>query len=162
MVRALLSMAPQLPSVLAARLCPINDSDHSCNANMQHQGSSEMLSVEVSREVASVLFHFGLKVPESVPSLLGDYPSLISCMLNLITVPDVGSATAGMNYIEMLLRSSKNGDGTPNWLVAVEKADGIQVLEDLQYNTAAPSLLCERAACLVDTFYGEDYGIDDE
>jgi hypothetical protein len=115
------------------------------------------LSLDAKREVAACLFHIGLKVPETLPAMLAGQPGLVAAMLQLISVPDIGCNAAGMNFVELLCRSSGPGGDSIEWLLAVEKADGIQLLEDLQYNTQAPPELCQRAGGLVDTFFGEDY-----
>ena len=74
-------------------------------------------------------------------------------------VADPPTVHAALKFIENVLRHGKHG------VQIVEELNGIEYLETLQYSEGSNDRewqnLCQRAQLLVDEFYGEFYGVED-
>ncbi|GAQ85782.1 Karyopherin (importin) alpha [Klebsormidium nitens] len=76
--------------------------------------------------------------------------------LALVRSPDQEAARLGVQFAEVVLRALPNGRGVK----LVEEADGIDALESLQYH--GNDELRNMANSLVDRYYGEEYGMEEE
>mmetsp|Transcript_16760 Transcript_16760/g.42945 ORF Transcript_16760/g.42945 Transcript_16760/m.42945 type:complete len:128 (+) Transcript_16760:233-616(+) len=92
------------------------------------------------------------------PQLLGQVLSggasgVLAAFLQMVRSQDADACRLGMQFTEMVLRC------VPEGAQMVEAADGIDALEEAQFR-GAPELQA-WAGALVDTYYGEDYGLED-
>jgi importin subunit alpha-1 len=76
--------------------------------------------------------------------------------LALIRSPDQEAARLGIQFVEMVLRALPNSAGVR----LVEEADGIDALESLQFHDNEE--LRTMANSMVDKYYGEEYGMEEE
>lgn len=76
--------------------------------------------------------------------------------LALVRSPDQEAARLGVQFVEVVLRALPNGKGVK----LVEEADGIDALESLQFH--GNDELRSMANNLVDRYYGENYGMEEE
>ena len=74
--------------------------------------------------------------------------------LDLIRVPDVEVARLGLCFTQVVLDLMKGG------VEMVEEHDGIEAIESVQFY--ADEFLSGLSSFLVNKFYGEDYGLEDE
>eukprot|EP00252_Welwitschia_mirabilis_P027722 TRINITY_DN9595_c0_g1_i1.p1 TRINITY_DN9595_c0_g1~~TRINITY_DN9595_c0_g1_i1.p1 ORF type:complete len:550 (-),score=123.98 TRINITY_DN9595_c0_g1_i1:368-2017(-) len=93
-------------------------------------------------------------VPEHLTVLVnrGCLPGFI----NLIKSPDIETARLGIQFLELVMRALPNGQGPK----LVEHEDGIAALELFQFHENEE--LRNMANGLVDKYFGESYGIDEE
>ncbi|CAH1452158.1 unnamed protein product [Lactuca virosa] len=96
-----------------------------------------------------------------IPFLLSDH--LISFVRNgclcgfidLVKSSDLEAARLGLHFIELVLRGMPNGEGQK----LVERADGIDAMERFQFHENDE--LRVMANLLVDSYFGEMYGVDE-
>ncbi|XP_021715746.1 importin subunit alpha-9-like isoform X1 [Chenopodium quinoa] len=118
---------------------------------------------DVRKEVAYVLGNTCVAPTEGSgkPSLIVEHlVSLVSrgCLpgfIELVRSADVEAAKLGLQFIELVLRGMPNGQGPK----LVESEDGIEAMERFQFHENED--LRNMANGLVDTYFGEDYGLDD-
>ncbi|KAK9808864.1 hypothetical protein WJX72_005408 [[Myrmecia] bisecta] len=84
--------------------------------------------------------------------VLGSHSQVLPAFLGLMRSPDMEAAQLGLQFTEMVLRVLPEGPQ------AVEAADGIDAIEELQFK--GPPHLQRLAAQLVDKYFGEDYGLE--
>ncbi|GMH33979.1 hypothetical protein BSKO_01813 [Bryopsis sp. KO-2023] len=80
-------------------------------------------------------------------------PKFLATFMQFMRSPDMEAARLGIQFTEMVLRV------VPGGLEMVEEVDGIDALEAVQFGNA-PAELQRMAARLVDTYYGEGYGLE--
>lgn len=76
--------------------------------------------------------------------------------INLVKSPDLEASRLGLQFLELVMRSLSNGQGPK----LVEKEDGIAALEMLEYHENEE--LRHMANELIDKYFGEDYGLEEE
>lgn len=110
---------------------------------------------DVKREVAHVLFNIAFKEPVGrIPKLVANR-GVVSNMTMLIGADDVAMIALGTRFAKLVLEFCKDGQAR------VEEANGIELLENLQYKSVPPEL-CAEAKVLLDTYFGEDYGDEED
>ena len=87
-------------------------------------------------------------------SVLSPEQKVLEAFLSFMKSPDMEAARLGVRFVEVVLRVIPKGPQI------VEAADGIFALEELQFK--GPEDLQKMAADLVDKYYGEDYGLQDD
>eukprot|EP00899_Mesostigma_viride_P018423 jgi/Mesvir1/26582/Mv16232-RA.1 len=75
-------------------------------------------------------------------------------ILSLIRAPDAEAASLGLRFVELVLRLVPRGPQL------VEAEDGIDAIESVQFHESEE--LRRMSSQLVDTYYGEDYGLEEE
>ncbi|KAL4591975.1 hypothetical protein LXL04_004952 [Taraxacum kok-saghyz] len=121
---------------------------------------------DIKKEVAYVLGNSCVAPPKEesggVPSLLLDHLILfvrngcLSGFIDLLKSSDLEAARLGLHFIEVVLRGMPNGEGQK----LVERADGIDAMERFQFHENDE--LRMMANLLLDNYFGETYGFDDE
>ncbi|KAI5074348.1 hypothetical protein GOP47_0010309 [Adiantum capillus-veneris] len=76
--------------------------------------------------------------------------------INLVKSPDLDASRLGLQFLELVLRGLPNGQGPK----LVEKEGGLAALEVLEYHENDE--LRAMANELIDKYYGEDYGLEEE
>ncbi|KAH7432282.1 hypothetical protein KP509_07G016500 [Ceratopteris richardii] len=76
--------------------------------------------------------------------------------INLVKSPDLEASRLGLQFLELVLRGLPNGQGSK----LVEKEEGLAALEVLEYHDNDD--LRSMANELIDKYYGEDYGLEEE
>ncbi|KAF3779448.1 Importin subunit alpha-9 [Nymphaea thermarum] len=79
----------------------------------------------------------------------------LSGYISLVRSPDIEAARLGLQFLELVMRGLPNGEGPK----LVEKEDGIDAMERFQFHENED--LRNMANKLVDTYFGEDYGLDE-
>lgn len=92
-------------------------------------------------------------IMEHLVSLVGG--GCLSGFIDLVRSADTEAARLGLQFMEMVLRGMPDGEGPK----LVEKEDGIDAIERFQFHENED--LRNMANGLVDTYFGEDYGLDD-
>uniref|UniRef100_A0A803N3W0 Importin subunit alpha n=1 Tax=Chenopodium quinoa TaxID=63459 RepID=A0A803N3W0_CHEQI len=118
---------------------------------------------DVRKEVAYVLGNTCVAPTEGSgkPSLIVEHlVSLVSrgCLpgfIELVRSADVEAGRLGLQFIELVLRGMPNCQGPK----LVESEDGIEAMERFQFHENED--LRNMANGLVDTYFGEDYGLDE-
>lgn len=118
---------------------------------------------DIKKEVAYVLGNLCVAPSDGSgrPSLLLDH--LVSFVRNgclcgfidLVKSSDLEAARLGLHFIELVLRGMPNGEGQK----VVEMADGIDAMERFQFHENDE--LRMMANLLVDSYFGETYGVDE-
>ncbi|KAI3523004.1 hypothetical protein L1887_01057 [Cichorium endivia] len=118
---------------------------------------------DIKKEVAYVLGNLCVAPSDGSgrPSLLLDH--LVSFVRNgclcgfidLVKSSDLEAARLGLHFIELVLRGMPNGEGQK----VVEMADGIDAMERFQFHENDE--LRMMANLLVDSYFGETYGLDE-
>nr|KYP58016.1 Importin subunit alpha-2 [Cajanus cajan] len=119
---------------------------------------------DIRKEVAYVLGNLCV-----APTKGDDKPSLIlehlvslvgrgclSGFIDLVRSADIEAARLGLQFIELVLRGMPNGEGPK----LVEQEDGIEAMERFQFHENED--LRTMANTLVDKYFGEDYGLDEQ
>ncbi|KAL9239284.1 hypothetical protein vseg_013622 [Gypsophila vaccaria] len=75
--------------------------------------------------------------------------------IELVRSADTEAARLGLQFLELVLRAMPNGEGPK----LVEREDGIEAMERFQFHENED--LRNMANGLVDTYFGEDYGLDE-
>ncbi|CAD7695024.1 unnamed protein product [Ostreobium quekettii] len=115
---------------------------------------------DVKKEVAFTLANVCVGSEKEEPdveflqSVISTEHNLLETFLSFMKSPDMEAARLGIRFVEVVLRVVPNGPKL------VESADGIFALEELQFK--GPEDLQRLAADLVDKYYGEDYGLEDD
>ncbi|KAH6797717.1 importin alpha isoform 9 [Perilla frutescens var. hirtella] len=91
-------------------------------------------------------------IVEHLVSLVGR--GCLSGFINLVRSADIEAARLGLQFMELVLRGMPNCEGPK----LVEAEDGIEAMERFQFHENEE--LRNMANELVDTYYGEDYGVD--
>ncbi|XP_028125537.1 importin subunit alpha-9-like [Camellia sinensis] len=118
---------------------------------------------DIRKEVAYVLGNLCVAPSEGSgrPSLILDHlVSLVSkgCLpgfVDLVRSADTEAAKLGLQFMELVLRGMPNSEGPK----LVEREDGIDAMERFQFHENEE--LRNMANELVDTYFGEDYGLDE-
>ncbi|KAH9291301.1 hypothetical protein KI387_043506, partial [Taxus chinensis] len=119
---------------------------------------------DVRKEVAYVLGNLCVvtieKTGESIP-ILEHLTELVDrgCLpgfINLVKSPDIEVAKMGLQFLELVMRALPNGQGPR----LVETEDGIAAMELFQFHENEE--LRGMANGLVDKYFGESYGIEEE
>lgn len=118
---------------------------------------------DVRKEVAYVLGNICVAPTEvsGKSSLIVEHlVSLVSrgCLrgfIELVRSADIEAARLGLQFMELVLRGMPNGEGPK----LVESEDGIEAMERFQFHENED--LRNMANGLVDTYFGEDYGLDE-
>ncbi|KAH9289779.1 hypothetical protein KI387_033896, partial [Taxus chinensis] len=76
--------------------------------------------------------------------------------INLVKSPDIEVAKMGLQFLELVMRALPNGQGPR----LVETEDGIAAMELFQFHENEE--LRGMANGLVDKYFGESYGIEEE
>eukprot|EP00250_Pteridium_aquilinum_P006370 c16313_g1_i1 orf=134-1771(-) len=76
--------------------------------------------------------------------------------INLVKSPDLEASRLGLQFLELVMRGLPNGQGVK----LVEKEEGLAALEVLEYHENEE--LRAMANDLIDKYYGEDYGLEEE
>ncbi|GJR15252.1 importin subunit alpha-9 [Tanacetum coccineum] len=76
--------------------------------------------------------------------------------IDLVRSADIEAARLGLQFMELVLRGMPNGEGQK----LVEKEDGIDAMERFQFHENED--LRNMANQLVDKYFGEDYGLDEQ
>ncbi|KAL3690654.1 hypothetical protein R1sor_004305 [Riccia sorocarpa] len=76
--------------------------------------------------------------------------------LALVKSPDMEAARLGLQFLELVMRGLPGGQGPK----VVEKEDGIAAMEVLQFHENDELRLMANA--LIDKYFGEDYGLEEE
>ncbi|GMP85167.1 hypothetical protein CsSME_00038438 [Camellia sinensis var. sinensis] len=99
---------------------------------------------------------------EAVPLLLRllstepfDIRKEVAYVLDLVRSADTEAAKLGLQFMELVLRGMPNSEGPK----LVEREDGIDAMERFQFHENEE--LRNMANELVDTYFGEDYGLDE-
>lgn len=116
---------------------------------------------DVRKEVAYVLGNLCVAPDESegkAKLLVENLVSLVGrgCLqgfIDLVRSADTEAARLGFQFMEMVLRGMPNGEGPR----LVEREDGIEAMERFQFHENED--LRNMANCLVDKYFGEDYGL---
>ncbi|XP_038902726.1 importin subunit alpha-9 isoform X2 [Benincasa hispida] len=116
---------------------------------------------DVRKEVAYVLGNLCVVPDESegkAKLLVENLVSLVGrgCLqgfIDLVRSADTEAARLGFQFIEMVLRGMPNGEGPR----LVEQEDGIEAMERFQFHENED--LRNMANCLIDKYFGEDYGL---
>ncbi|BBN13805.1 hypothetical protein MPTK1_6g06520 [Marchantia polymorpha subsp. ruderalis] len=74
----------------------------------------------------------------------------------LVKSPDMEAARLGLQFLELVMRGLPGGQGPK----VVEKEDGIAAMETLQFHENDELRL--MANTLIDKYFGEDYGLEEE
>lgn len=112
----------------------------------------------IRKWAAFVLSHFAYnELDDGGKAYLRELASidLVDQFVKLLSVPDVGVVVQAMNFLEVVMMTMP--DTGPRM---VEAADGIAALERVAEITRDAALEA-RAYKLVDSYFGEDYGVDD-
>uniref|UniRef100_A0A9I9D840 Importin subunit alpha n=6 Tax=Cucumis melo TaxID=3656 RepID=A0A9I9D840_CUCME len=118
---------------------------------------------DVRKEVAYVLGNLCVAPNDSdgkAKLLVENLVSLVGrgCLvgfIDLVRSVDTEAARLGFQFLEMVLRGMPNGEGPR----LVEREDGIEAMERFQFHENEE--LRNMANCLVDKYFGEDYGLDE-
>ncbi|RAL45221.1 hypothetical protein DM860_014631 [Cuscuta australis] len=119
---------------------------------------------DIKKEVAYVLGNLcvappseGSRTPELIlehlVSLVGR--GCLSGFLDLVRSVDVEAARLGLQFLELVLRGTPDGEGPK----IVEKEDGIDALERYQFHENEE--LRGMANELLDKYYGDEYGLEE-
>lgn len=112
---------------------------------------------DIKREAAFVLANlcFTRNEPnvEFLQSVLNKEQRLIGGIVSLMQDVDLDAISLGLDFTEVILKSIPNGP------VLVDEAKGIEALDQLHFSNV-PAEIQDFAAELVDTYFGEDYGLD--
>lgn len=92
-------------------------------------------------------------ITEHLVSLVGR--GCLAGFIELIRSADTEAARLGLQFTELVLRGMPNGEGPK----LVEREDGIEAMERFQFHENED--LRNMANGLVDTYFGEDYGLDE-
>ncbi|KAK1273622.1 Importin subunit alpha-2 [Acorus gramineus] len=76
--------------------------------------------------------------------------------INLVRSPDIEAARLGLQFLELVMRGMPNGEGPK----LVEAEDGIDAMERFQFHENEE--MRNMANGLVDKYFGENYGIEDD
>ncbi|TQE09379.1 hypothetical protein C1H46_005016 [Malus baccata] len=90
---------------------------------------------------------------EHLVSLVGR--GCLAGFIDLVNSADTEAARLGLQFTELVLRGMPNGEGPK----LVEKENGIEAMERFQFHENED--LRNMANSLVDTYFGEDYGLDE-
>ncbi|MED6119368.1 Importin subunit alpha-9 [Stylosanthes scabra] len=93
-------------------------------------------------------------IVEHLISLVGK--GCLPGFIDLVRSADIEAARLGLQFIELVLRGIPNGKGPK----LVEEEDGIEAMERFQFHENEE--LRTMANTLVDKYFGEDYGLDDQ
>nr|CCA27530.1 importin subunit alpha putative [Albugo laibachii Nc14] len=107
---------------------------------------------ELRREVSFALTNIALTSPEHLGLVLARGDDLLKHFLELLKMNETGVVGNSLRFIEYVLRFAPNG------VLLVESLNGIEALENVQFRQDEAHL-SEWAASLVDTYYGENYGV---
>lgn len=107
---------------------------------------------ELRREVSFALTNIALTSPEHLGLVLACSDDVLKHFLELLKMDDTGVVGNSLRLIEFVLRFASNG------VLLVESLDGIEALENVQFHQDEAHL-SEWAAALVNTYYGENYGM---
>eukprot|EP00249_Psilotum_nudum_P019946 c27487_g1_i5 orf=639-2306(-) len=120
---------------------------------------------DVRKEVAYALGNLcvtpmvgSVRIPEPILehlTVLIDRGCLLG-FISLVRSPDLEASRLGLQFLELVLRGLPNGQGTK----LVEKVDGIAAMEALEYHENVE--LRNMANELIERYFGEDYGIEEE
>ncbi|KAG6642995.1 importin subunit alpha-9 isoform X2 [Carya illinoinensis] len=118
---------------------------------------------DLRKEVAYVLGNLCVAPTEGdgKPNLICEHlVSLVGrgCLpgfIDLVRSADTEAARVGLQFMELVLRGMPHGEGPK----LVEREDGIDAMERFQFHENED--LRNMANGLVDTYFGEDYGLDD-
>nr|XP_043612656.1 importin subunit alpha-9-like [Erigeron canadensis] len=118
---------------------------------------------DIKKEVAYVLGNLCVAPADGSgrPNLLLDHlvpfvrNGCLRGFINLVRSADLEAARIGLHFIELVLRGMPNGEGQKH----VEVADGIDAMERFQFHENED--LRVMANMLVDSYFGETYGLDD-
>ncbi|KAL9336620.1 hypothetical protein Peur_071108 [Populus x canadensis] len=119
---------------------------------------------DIRKEVAYVLGNLCVAPTEGdgKPNLISEHlVSLVGrgCLpgfIDLVRSADTEAARLGLQFMELVLRGMPNGEGPK----LVEQEDGIDAMERFQFHENED--LRNLANALVDRYFGEDYGLDEE
>ncbi|WMV52340.1 hypothetical protein MTR67_045725 [Solanum verrucosum] len=118
---------------------------------------------DIKKEVAYVLGNICVAPAEGSgrPNVILDHlvnlvhGGCLTGFLDLVRSADVEAARLGLQFIELVLRGMPNGEGPK----LVEREDGIDAMERYQFHENEE--LRSMANELVDTYFGEEYGLDE-
>ncbi|WCJ34552.1 Importin subunit alpha-9 [Euphorbia peplus] len=119
---------------------------------------------DIRKEVAYVLGNLCVAPTEGngKPELILEHlVSLVSrgCVsgfIDLVRSVDTEAARLGLQFMELVLRGMPNGEGPK----LIEREDGIEAMERFQFHENED--LRNMANGLVDKYFGEDYGLDQQ
>ncbi|GAB4856697.1 Importin subunit alpha-9 [Ancistrocladus abbreviatus] len=117
---------------------------------------------DIRKEVAYVLGNLCVAVTEGSgkPALIVEHlvslvgGGCLSGFVELVRSADVEAARLGIQFLELVMRGMPNNEGPK----LVEMEDGIEALERFQFHENEE--LRFMANTLVDTYFGEDYGLE--
>eukprot|EP00210_Caulerpa_lentillifera_P002264 g2174.t1 len=111
---------------------------------------------DIKREAAFVLANLCFTRNEAnvefLKSILSKEPRLIGGIVSLMQDVDLDTVSLGLDFTEVILKSIPNGP------TLVDEAKGIEALDNLHFSNV-PAEIQDFAAELVDTYFGEDYGL---
>lgn len=118
---------------------------------------------DIKKEVAYVVGNLCVAPADGSgrPSLLLDHlasfvkAGCLGGFIDLVRSADLEAARLGLHFIELVLRGMPNGEGQK----LVEGADGIEAMERFQFHENDE--LRMMANLLVDSYFGETYGLDE-
>uniref|UniRef100_M1AP89 Importin alpha-2 subunit n=2 Tax=Solanum TaxID=4107 RepID=M1AP89_SOLTU len=118
---------------------------------------------DIKKEVAYVLGNICVAPAEGSgrPNVILDHlvnlvhGGCLTGFLDLVRSADVEAARLGLQFIELVLRGMPNGEGPK----LVEREDGIDAMERYQFHENEE--LRSMANELVDSYFGEEYGLDE-
>lgn len=125
-------------------------------------------SFDVRKEVAFALGNLCVfpvpiqRTPSTIPevnvSVLDQFvkAGCLPGFVLLVRSPDLEASRLGLQFLELVMRALPNSQGPK----LVEAEDGIDALESLQFH--GNDELRAMANHLVDKYFGEDYGLDEE
>jgi Atypical Arm repeat len=82
-------------------------------------------------------------------------PGVVQAFIHLLRVPDMSVVRIALSFIAKLCSMLKDG------ALMVERAGGIEAIDELHYGNVDASLSHEAAA-IIDRYFGEDYQGDQE
>ncbi|KAH9619338.1 hypothetical protein KSS87_003805 [Heliosperma pusillum] len=119
--------------------------------------------IDIRKEVAYVLGNMCVAPTEGSgkPRVIVEHLLLLvrgGCLgsfIELVRSADIEAARLGLQFLELVMRGMPNGEGPK----LVEREDGIEAMERFQFHENED--LRNMANGLVDTYFGEDYGLDE-
>ncbi|KAH9613867.1 hypothetical protein KSS87_005106, partial [Heliosperma pusillum] len=119
--------------------------------------------IDIRKEVAYVIGNMCVAPTEGSgkPRVIVEHLLLLvrgGCLgsfIELVRSADIEAARLGLQFLELVMRGMPNGEGPK----LVEREDGIEAMERFQFHENED--LRNMANGLVDTYFGEDYGLDE-
>ena len=114
---------------------------------------------DVRNEAASAIYNYVCDPngqgadPERVKEALSE--EVLTSFVAVLTGPNIEAARVALDVLHIALSQ-------PGGATYVERCGGMEALDNLIYMNGHDETLKEKAAFLSDTYYGDDYGLEDE